>query len=111
MKKMAILIIDDHPVVLNGTKAILAPHFDVVTLEGSQQVVSNVQHILAGNEIELCLIDVQMPEISGIELCRMIRASSKSIKLILYTGYDVNDYAELLVNLEVDGIISKTASK
>lgn len=108
---MSIFIIDDHPVVLNGTKAILAPHFDVKTIEGSRNAFEIIREAMAERLVTLCLIDVQMPEISGIELCKMIRGSYPEIKLVLYTGYEINDYGQLLIDSAVDGIVSKTASK
>lgn len=108
---MNIVIIDDHPVVLNGTKAILAPHFDVEIIEGSKDAFEMLESAMEEKQVDLCLIDVQMPEVSGVELCKKIRARYPNIKLILYTGYEVNDYVELLVHLQIDGIISKTASK
>lgn len=108
---MSIVIIDDHPVVLNGTKAILAPHFEVDTITGSKAAFEMLEHVIKTKDVTLCLVDVQMPELNGLELCKKIRAQYPHIKLILYTGYELNDYAELLVQAQIDGIISKAASK
>lgn len=105
---MNILIVDDHPIVLNGTKALLETNeqWHVWTMTDSREVLP----FLAEQTIELCLLDVQMPYVNGVHLAQEIKLFNSSIPIILYTGYDVTDYYSLILKQQIDGVLSKTAT-
>lgn len=106
---MKLLLVDDHPVVLNGTKALL-DH------DGQWFIDTETNPLFALDQLrretyDCCLLDVNMQPINGIQLAAEIRAFSSGTRLILYTGYDLKDYYDLLITRKVDGLLSKTATK
>ncbi|MEQ6355335.1 response regulator transcription factor [Lysinibacillus sp. M3] len=104
-----ILIIDDHPVVLDGTKTLLQDlanaHID--TEQDSSVVLSRMD----AQSFQLFLIDINMKPINGIQLSEMIKKKQPEALILLYTGYELSDYYELLIEKKVDGLLSKLATK
>lgn len=106
-----ILVIDDHPAVREGTKAILEvePGIQVDCLDPPYTIeaIKNVDF----TSIDVILMDLNLGEINGMELSKAIISMNHSCKSILYTGYDVEDYFEEAIRLGIHGAVSKTESK
>jgi len=104
-----ILVVDDHPVVLNGTKDILEQLDNVrVDIQSNPRlVIKSVQM----EQYDVCILDVNMKEIDGVTLAKNIRKIKPTIKIVLYTGYNLYDFYELLLNNEIDGLLSKESTK
>ncbi|HBT73563.1 MAG TPA: DNA-binding response regulator [Lysinibacillus sp.] len=106
---MNILIIDDHPVVLDGTKTLLQDlaNVQIKTEQDSAAVLPRMET----ESFQLFLIDINMKPINGIQLSEMIRKKQPEALIILYTGYELSDYYELLIEKKIDGLLSKLATK
>lgn len=104
-----ILIVDDHPVVLDGTKTLLQD-LENVHIE-TEQESANVLSKMETKQFQLYLIDINMKPLNGIQLAEMIKKIQPEALIILYTGYELSDYYELLVEKKVDGLLSKLATK
>ncbi|OEC01204.1 regulator [Lysinibacillus sphaericus] len=104
-----ILIVDDHPVVLDGTKTLLQD-LENVHIE-TEQESANVLARMESHPFQLYLIDINMKPLNGIQLAEMIKKQQPEALIILYTGYELSDYYELLVEKKVDGLLSKLATK
>jgi len=106
---MNILIIDDHPVVLDGTKTLLQDLANV-QIEKEQDSAAVLPR-MATEAFQLFLIDINMKPINGIQLAEMIKKKQPDALIILYTGYELSDYYELLIEKKIDGLLSKLATK
>ncbi len=106
---MKLLLVDDHPVVLNGTKALL-DHDKQWSIDTETNPLFALE-LLRRETYDCCLLDVNMQPINGIQLAAELREISPGTRLILYTGYDLKDYYDLLIKRKVDGLLSKTATK
>ena len=104
-----LLIVDDHPVVLDGTKALLQ-NLENVHIETEQDGAS-VLSLIETKPFQLYLIDINMKPINGIQLSELIKKKQPEALILLYTGYELADYYELLVEKKVDGLLSKLATK
>jgi two-component system competent response regulator ComA len=104
-----ILIVDDHPVVLDGTKTLLQDlqNVQIDTEQDSAAVLSRMD----AQAFQLFLIDINMKPINGIQLSEMIKKKQPEALILLYTGYELSDYYELLIEKKVDGLLSKLATK
>lgn len=104
-----LLIVDDHPVVLDGTKTLLQ---DLANVQiETEQDGSSVLSLIETKTFNLYLIDVNMKPINGILLSEMIKKKQPEALILLYTGYELADYYELLIEKKVDGLLSKLATK
>lgn len=104
MKK--ILVIDDHPAVMEGTKTILETDanlsVDCLSPDASEHFVHN--HDFAA--YDLILMDLNLGEINGMELSKKILKENPLCKIIVYTGYEVEDYFEEAI---VQGCTARSA--
>ncbi|QTL52731.1 MULTISPECIES: response regulator transcription factor [Priestia] len=102
-----ILIVDDHPAVAQGTKFILEQNGKVKAhiINDPFEVLENISE----NEYDIVILDLHMPGLNGIDLAKLINQKSKA-KIIIYTGYDVENYFNLLIESGVIGFVSKASS-
>jgi two-component system competent response regulator ComA len=106
-----VLVVDDHPAVREGTKAILETGSDVrVSYLNPPYTIDVIQQI-SFNEYDVILMDMNLGDINGMELSTEIIKHSEECKIILYTGYDVEDYFDEAIRLGIHGAISKTETK
>ena len=101
---MSILIVDDNPVNIFVIEKILkqAGYQDLVSLNSAQELFEYIQFgedSSRYNEIDLILLDIMMPEIDGLEVCRRLQNEEKfkDIPIIFVTALeDANKLAEAL---------------
>ncbi|MFJ7950994.1 response regulator [Lysinibacillus sp. NPDC096418] len=100
---------DDHPIVLEGTKKLFQEIDDmVVETEGDATCV--LQRVKEA-PYDIYLIDINMPLQNGIVLARNIKVLQSNAAIILYTGDDIADYYPLILERKIEGVLAKTASK
>jgi len=63
--------------------------------------------IVKNKDIDIVITDIQMPEMSGIELIREIKRMSKKVRVIIITAYAEFEYARESIKLNVDDFILK----
>ena len=79
---LKILIIDDHPLVIDGIRTML-DQVEYLSVEGSARTAEEALFFLSQNKtVELILLDINLPDIDGLELCKIIRQQNKSVKII-----------------------------
>nr|WP_269151709.1 response regulator transcription factor [Sutcliffiella horikoshii] len=103
------MIVDDHPVVLDGTMTLLQEleDFHIETEHDS----SAVERRLEKDSFHLFLLDINMKPVNGIQLAEFIKQREPEALVILYTGFELADYYELILKRKIDGLLSKTATK
>ncbi|HDR3523082.1 fused response regulator/phosphatase [Bacillus pacificus] len=101
---MSILIVDDNPVNIFVIEKILkqAGYQDLVSLNSAQELFEYIhfgKDSSRHNEIDLILLDIMMPEIDGLEVCRRLQKEEKfkDVPIIFVTALeDANKLAEAL---------------
>lgn len=85
-----ILVADDHPVVRDGLVAILGtqPDFDIV---GEASDGKAALELALRLEPDVVLLDMEMPEMDGLEVLRQIRAVRPDAKVIIFTVFDTDE--------------------
>lgn len=104
-----VLIVDDHPVVGEGTKSLIEQEEDMIAnvIVECEDIVSLIKE----EAYDIYLIDLYMPKINGIELTKIILQIEPEAKVIIYTGFDLASHYNLLVEAGVTGFINKTATQ
>jgi DNA-binding NarL/FixJ family response regulator len=82
-----VLIVDDHPVVRQGLRSLLAGHPDL-EIVGEAEDGAQVLPFLAEHGVDVILLDIQMKDQSGIKVAHRARASHPDVKIIILTTYD-----------------------
>jgi len=86
MKKIRILIVEDHEVVIKGIKTLLEP-YDELEIVGyaldSEEAMKKVEELRP----DIVIMDINLPEVSGIEVTEMITNSYPLCRVIYYTSH------------------------
>jgi DNA-binding NarL/FixJ family response regulator len=87
MKKIRILIADDHPVVREGLAGMLAgqPDFEVVGVAADGEMALELHNELSP---DVTLMDLQMPGLDGVGAIEAIKAKNSSAHILVLTTYD-----------------------
>ncbi|MDR7000949.1 response regulator transcription factor [Neobacillus niacini] len=104
-----ILLVDDHPLMGEGTKLILEKEEDIkVQFESSSlQALEKVKT----QSFDVMLFDSQMPELDGFELTKRVLAIEPDATILIYTDNEIFPYMNLLIEAGAIGFISKTSTK
>jgi PleD family two-component response regulator len=91
MNKLKILIVDDNKNNLIALNALLRDNLDVDVFECQSALLA--LDILIQEKIDLCILDIQMPDMDGFELSKLIRNRKKTshIPIILLTAAYLSD--------------------
>ncbi|MDQ1912911.1 response regulator transcription factor [Paenibacillus sp. GD4] len=104
-----ILLVDDHPAVMEGTRMLLEQEGDIrVTLAGGGP---EAIEMAAKRRFDLILVDMQMPDINGIDLAKQIISRDTEAVILIYTGFDCKNHFNLMMEAGIHGFVSKTANK
>ncbi len=102
----AILLVDDEPMVLEVSRELLASLGHRVYAAGSGQEAVAVYMEKRG-EIDLVVLDMVMPGISGGETFDRLREINPEVKVLLASGYSINGQAQEILGRGCDGFIQK----
>ena len=106
MKKIAVLLVDDHAVVRQGLRALLEAEGDIVVLaeaENGRQAVAQTKKSLP----DVVVMDVAMPGMNGLEATRQIVRNVPSAKVLVLTSYGDDDYVAQLLEAGATGYLVK----
>ncbi len=101
-----VLIVDDHPSFRASARAILeAEGFDVI---GEANDGSSAESAIAALRPDVVLLDVQLPDTDGFEICRECLAKNGcNPRIVLVSSRDAADYGELISRCGATGFIAK----
>ena len=103
---MRILIVDDHPIVASGCRAVLADEPAVVLLEASD--AESGERVFNTERPDICVIDINLPTVSGFELARRILVCDPSARIIMFSMNDDPVFAARAIEVGAKGYVSKT---
>jgi two-component system NarL family response regulator len=110
MKKIRLMIVDDHEVVREGLKKLLEvyPEIEVVsTVENGKECLERLDQVLP----DVVLMDISMPGLSGIETTRLACTKKLGLKVIMLTIYDDDQHVLKAVEAGATGYVVKNVRK
>jgi DNA-binding NarL/FixJ family response regulator len=104
-----IFIVDDHPMVVEGMKAMLQqlPETEVC---GHAASASSCLAFFLRNQADIVLLDINLPDQSGIEVCRILRKKYPSLKIIALTNFDQLTYIQNMKDAGANGYLLKNST-
>ncbi|WP_212001930.1 response regulator transcription factor [Chitinophaga sp. HK235] len=108
--KIKLAITDDHLLVINGLKAMLAPypHIEVVY---ESNAATALMEALPASLPDVLLLDIQMPDIDGLELCKQVRKNYPEIKIIALTNFMESHYIKQMLRNGASGYLLKNTDQ
>lgn len=106
MKKVRILLADDHTVICAAFKKLLEPEYEVVGSVGDGRAL-----LKAAQELkpDVVLVDVGMPLLNGLDSARQLKKSMPAVKLIFLTMNPDSDVASEALQIGASGYLLKTS--
>jgi len=103
---MRILIVDDHPIVASGCRALLAGDAQIEILEAAD--AESGERMFAAETPDICVLDINLPTVSGFELARRILARAAHARIIMFSMNDDPIFAARAIEVGAKGYVSKS---
>jgi len=100
-KKIRVFVIDDHPVYIEGIRSIFLEGNDHIKIVGSANSAKEAHRKLLSSSANVVLLDLVMPEMSGVELAVLLKKDFPEKKVIALTG---ENNPTVLYNAWINGV-------
>jgi len=99
--RINLLLVDDHQMVIEGIKTLLKTDPVVRVVAQANSGEEALRRLREHPEVQLAIVDLNMPQMSGVELTRHIRAGYPSIRVMALSMF--HDHASVMEVLEAGG--------
>lgn len=106
MKKLRVFLADDHAILREGLRHILnsQPDLEVIGEAGDgQSAYEKIEEL----KPDIVVMDISMPQMTGIEAARKLRRYDPEIKIIMLTRHDNEEYVDQLLKYGIHGYVLK----
>lgn len=110
MKKKRVLLVDDHPFILNGVSHILS-NFDNLTIVDATNNGKEALTVLGRKVVDIIITDLEMPVMGGVDLIKEVNSLFPEIKVIVLSMHDEVYIVNKLLKLNVAGIMPKSSNE
>jgi DNA-binding NarL/FixJ family response regulator len=110
MKNINILVVDDHQIILDGIKSLLenSPGVNVIATANDGKEALNILNILS---VDIVLMDIDMPNLNGVDATRQIKDKFPDVKVIMLTMHSESTMIKNLIDIGAFGYILKNSDK
>ena len=106
MNKIRVLIVDDHPIVRDGIRRLVEQAADVFVAgeaESGREALKMVEEL----QPDLMLLDLEMPDMSGVEVARRVRNRRLPVRILALSAYDDPQYIRGVLQTSAAGYLLK----
>jgi two-component system, NarL family, invasion response regulator UvrY len=103
---LRVLIVDDHPIVVSGCRALLADDPSIV-IDVAADAESG-EAAFAARRPDVCVLDINLPGVSGFELARRILRRDDTARIIMFSMNDDPIFAARAIEAGAKGYVSKS---
>jgi len=109
IEKCRIVLADDHVLIRHGIK-------NIISQDGRMEIVGEVGNgeellnTLAGKTVDLLILDISMPKISGIDLTEILKKRYPSMKILILTMHKSKQFLHRAISAGADGYLVKSDS-
>ncbi len=108
--KTKVYIVDDHFLVIEGIRSMLQEE-ETVTVLGHGYNADACLTFLKHNQPDVILMDINLPDKSGIDLCKQVRESYPAICVIALSSYNQLSFITKMLNNGAMGYVLKNATR
>lgn len=110
MKKIKVLLVDDHQIIIDGIKSLLQST-DSIQVVATANDGSEALDTLKLLTVDVVLMDIDMPRLNGIEATRQINDKYNDVKIIMLTMHNESAMIKNLIEIGAHGYLLKNSSK
>jgi DNA-binding NarL/FixJ family response regulator len=101
-----ILIVDDHALVREGLKAVLATQSDFEVV-GESATAESLVELVEATHPDVVLLDALLPGVSGPEACRRLRATQSDVRVLIVTTFMDDELVDECIKAGANGYVVK----
>ncbi|MCK9224332.1 MAG: response regulator transcription factor [Candidatus Muirbacterium halophilum] len=106
-----LLVADDHNIVVDGLKLLLDKKTDNMKIVAVANTGSEVFELIEKNKnIDIFIIDIEMPEMSGLDIAKKIIKNNPDSKIIIFSTHSTKKAIEQALDIGVKGYLTKEDS-
>jgi len=106
MEKVKILIVDDHRVVIEGIKSALQEHPEFETVGEATDGLEAIE-LTKSLKPDIVIMDISMPNLSGIEATKQIKLNNPEIRIVIYTMHSDREFVVDLFKAGISAYVLK----
>ncbi|MCI8615193.1 DNA-binding response regulator [Parablautia intestinalis] len=103
------MIVDDHIMVRESIKYFLEMDGDIKVIDEASDGIDCIEKLKKLSP-DILLLDINMPNMNGIEVLKKMKEEDKLVKILLFTAYEKTDFLLQAFDLGVDGYILKKSN-
>jgi len=109
MSMIRVLLVDDHALLRQGTRALLGADPDIAVVG---ETASGDEALTLARRLrpDVTLLDIRLQGMGGVDVARALRQDLPEINVIMLTGYHYEQYVRALFAIGVQGYLLKSAS-
>lgn len=110
MDKIRVALVEDHQLVRDGIRSLLTnlPNIEVVA---ESDCAKSMLNLIEGAKPDVLLVDISLPEMSGIELARVVTTTYPSIRVIILSMHTEQEYIFNSLRNGAKGYLHKSISR
>ena len=110
MNRIKIIIVDDHNLFRLGIRTAIETHHPDIHIVGEAGTGADFFTLLKNVTADIVLLDIMLPDASGIEIARQLKAQYPELKILVISSETHTKTIEDMLNIGIEGFISKLNS-
>lgn len=106
---VSVFIVDDHPVVVAGLRSVIEKLSGHLVTGVAGNAVETI-NLLKTVTVDVLLLDINLPDISGIDLCKKLKKEFPAIKVLALSTFSDRSYISRMIENGALGYLIKSAS-
>jgi DNA-binding NarL/FixJ family response regulator len=109
MERWKVVLVDDHPILIDGVRNMLDGDQYVVVGEAYDGI--QALNVLASSQADILITDIQMPESDGLKLIREVRALHPEVRIVVLSMHDERSIVMDAIRLGVKAYLLKNINR
>ncbi|UOQ74914.1 response regulator [Hymenobacter cellulosilyticus] len=109
MTPIRVVLVDDHRMLLAGLQMLLQP-LDFISVVGTATCAAEAYAIVAQHHPDVVLLDINLPDQSGVDVCRQLTQAQPGLKVLALTTLQEKSYVTRMMQEGAAGYVLKNAS-
>ena len=110
MNKIKLFIVDDHYMIIEGISSLMQNE-NIIEIVGHAKDGESCMAFLQRMQPDVIFLDINLPDKSGIDICKDIKLHYPTIKIIALSTFNQNSYIQNMLDNGANGYLLKNASK
>jgi YesN/AraC family two-component response regulator len=103
---LKILIVEDNPLIRDTFKVLFTKHSSSTIVDEASDGKEALEKV-GSFQPDLITLDIRLPDESGLELTKKIKATNPNVRVLILTGHDYPEYKEMAARYGADGFLAK----